>query len=344
MKLSFKIVTPIALALGLFVSTSNANACGKIELGDFDWDSAKLHSAIAGFILEHGYDCEVNVTTGSTLPIMAALYKGDIDVVMEVWYDNIVDQFKPHEDAGTVSRVGINTPDSVQGFYVDEPTATKYNLKSVEDMLKPEVAALFADPEDPSKGRMTSCISGWSCYTINLVKQHVYGLSEYYTNFDPGTGGALDAAIKGAFQKGNPIFTYYWEPTALMGSVDLVRLEEPAYDKEKWDEMMVVVNDIKENGNEQLRDTVATAYSNMQLPVGINSRLKKDEPEIVSFLENYTIESADVSKLLAHYLNEAEGEAEITAAHFLKTNDGWKKWVSSDAAQKVKNAVKNISY
>ena len=71
-------------------------------------------------------------------------------------------------------------------------------------MKDPKIAAVFKDPEDPSKGRMTSCISGWTCYTVNLVKQIEYGLDKYYTNFDPGSGGALDAAIAGAFAKKKP--------------------------------------------------------------------------------------------------------------------------------------------
>ena len=54
-------------------------------------------------------------------------------------------------------------------------------------MKDPKIAALFKDPEDPSKGRMTSCISGWTCYTVNMVKQIEYGLDKYYTNFDPGS-------------------------------------------------------------------------------------------------------------------------------------------------------------
>ncbi len=317
----------------------NAAACGKIELGDFDWNSAKLHSAIGKFVLEEGYGCKVNTTTGSTLPIMTALYKGDLDVVMEVWYDNIVDQFKPHEEAGDVKRVGVNTPDSAQGFYVDGPTARKHNLKSVEDMKNPKIAALFKDPEQPSKGRMTSCISGWSCYTINLVKHHSYGLDKFYTNFDPGSSGALDAAIKGAFDKGKSIFTYYWEPTALMGSVDLVKLEEPGFDKAAWTKMMVVVNDIKKNGVEKLRMVEATAYANMELPIGINTRLEKEEPAVVKFFSNYTLSSAQVSKLLNHYLTDADGEAEVTARHYLKTNKAWESWVPADVAKKVKAAL-----
>ena len=217
------------LASMLAVFTTSANAKCKARLGDFDWSSANIHTAITTFILEKGYGCEVSVTKGSTTPIMAAHYDGQLDVITEVWYDNIIANYEPHEKAGTIINIGVNTPDSQQAFYVDKTTADKYNLKSVDDMKDPKIAALFKDPEDPSKGRMTSCISGWTCYTVNLVKQIEYGLDKYYTNFDPGSGGALDAAIAGAFAKKKPIFTYYWAPTGLMGKVDLVRLTAVSY-------------------------------------------------------------------------------------------------------------------
>jgi ABC-type proline/glycine betaine transport system substrate-binding protein len=340
MKIKKLMSAAVITAAASLASTAHAD-CGTVQMGDFDWNSAKLHSAIAGYILENGYDCNVEVTTGSTLPIMTGLYNGDLDVVMEVWYDNIVDQFKPYEDKGVVKRIGVNTPDSGQGFYVDGPTARKHGITSVDDMLKPEIAMLFQDPENDSKGRMTSCISGWSCYTINLVKHHSYGLDQFYTNYDPGSSGALDAAIKGAFQKQQPIFTYYWEPTALMGMVDLVKLEEPAYEQGTWDAMMVVVNDIKANGVEQLVKVDATAYRDMELPVGINTRLEREEPAVADFMSHYTISSADLSKLLVHYLDpdQADGEAELTARHFLTTSSDWESWVPADVAQKVKDSL-----
>lgn len=326
---------------GLLFGLSNAAQadCGKIELGDMDWDSVNLHSAIGTFILENGYGCEVNTTKGSTIPIMASLYEQDLDVVMEVWYENIIDQFDPAEAAGKVRRVGINTPDSAQGFYIDKATADAHGIKSVEDMKNPEIAALFKDPENPSKGRMTSCISGWSCFTVNLVKHKSYGLDEFYTHFDPGNSGALDAAIIGAFDKGTPIFTYYWEPTPLMGSVDLVKLEEPAFDADIWADMMKVVDKVKTDGVEALTMVGATAYNDQALPIAINTRLDKDEPEVVEFLKNYTISSAAVSALLSHYKAEADGEADITAMHYLKTTSDWEDWVPADVAAKVKAAL-----
>ena len=201
MKFLKKLLLSFVFAGFMALGTTSANTACKVHLGDFDWDSANVHTAIASYILEKGYGCEVQATKGSTTPIMAALFDQQIDIITEVWRDNLVQLIEDNLAKGNIIELGVNTPSSTQGFYVDKPTADKYGLKSVDDMKSPEIAKLFADPEAPGKGRMTSCISGWTCYTINLVKHKVYGLDKYYTNFDPGSGGALDAAIAGAFKK-----------------------------------------------------------------------------------------------------------------------------------------------
>jgi len=327
-----------------FISTlslvgTSANAACKARLGDFDWSSANIHTAISSFILENGYGCEVSVTKGSTTPIMAAHYDKQLDVITEVWYDNIIANYEPHEKAGTIMNIGVNTPDSQQAFYVDKATAEKYNLKSVEDMKDPKIAALFKDPEDPSKGRMTSCISGWTCYTVNYVKQVEYGLDKYYTNFDPGSGGALDAAIAGAFAKKQPIFTYYWAPTGLMGKVDLVRLKEPAYEAKCWAAMSEVVEAIKANGKDAYKKSCASEYQDMALTKSVLTDWAKAHPAETEFLKKYTIPTSTVNKMLAFYEDESDGDMLLTAKEFLKTEAMWKSWVPADVAKKVEAAL-----
>ena len=105
-------------------------------MGDFDWDSANIHTAIAGYIIEKGYGCKVEATKGSTTPIMAALFDQQIDIITEVWRDNLVQLIEDNVAKGTIVELGVNTPSSTQGFYVDKPTADKYGLVSVEDMMK----------------------------------------------------------------------------------------------------------------------------------------------------------------------------------------------------------------
>ena len=327
------------LASVLAVFTTSANAACKARLGDFDWSSANIHTAITQFILEKGYGCEVSVTKGSTTPIMAAHYDKQLDVITEVWYDNIIANYEPHEKAGTIMNIGVNTPDSQQAFYVDKTTADKYNLKSVDDMKDPKIAALFKDPEDPSKGRMTSCISGWTCYTVNMVKHIEYGLDKYYTNFDPGSGGALDAAIAGAFAKKQPIFTYYWAPTGLMGKVDLVRLTEPKYSADCWNAMSQVVEAIKADGPSAYKKSCACEYQDMALTKSVLTDWAKAHPKETEFLKKYTIPTATVNKMLAFYEDESGGDMEATAVHFLKNETMWKNWVPGDVAKKVSAAL-----
>ena len=336
-KLLLSFVFVGVMALG----TTSANAGCKVHLGDFDWDSANVHTAIAGFIIKNGYGCEVEVTKGSTSPIMAAHYDQQLDVITEVWRDNIVQMHEEAVAKGQIIELGVNTPSSTQGFYVDKPTADKYGLVTVEDMMKPEIAKLFADPETPGKGRMTSCISGWTCYTINLVKHKVYGLDKYYTNFDPGSGGALDAAIAGAFKKGKPVFSYYWTPTGLMGKVDLVQLKEPAYDNACWTKMMAVVEKIKADGPDAYTDTCASAYVDMALTKSASTTFanKAENKPIIDFVKAYTLPTPEVNKSLAFYMDESGGDMEATAVNFLKGSNSWTKWVPADVAKKVKASL-----
>jgi glycine betaine/proline transport system substrate-binding protein len=313
--------------------------CGKARLADFDWNSANVHTGIVQFILEHGYGCEVETTRGSTTPIMAAHYDSQLDVVTELWYDNIVTQYDAVEAEGIIENIGINTPDSQQAFYVDRNTVDKYNIKSVLDMNNPEIAALFTDPENPDMGRMVSCIGGWTCYTINHVKQRVYGLDKFYTNFDPGSSGALAAEIAGAFAKDRPIFTYYWAPTALMGKVDLVRLTEPPYDAACWGAMMDVVEDIKANGKDVYKPTCATEYKDMSLDKSVLTAWADTHPDETAFLRAYSIPTATVNKLLAYYEDEADGDMELLAIEYLSNNSEWKSWVSAEVAANVSGAL-----
>jgi glycine betaine/proline transport system substrate-binding protein len=337
MKFINKILVLSVISLGLSMS-ANAD-CGKARLADFDWNSANVHTGIVQFILEHGYGCEVETTRGSTTPIMAAHYDSQLDIVTELWYDNIVDEYDVVEAAGIIRNIGINTPDSQQAFYVDKITADEYDLETVWDMLDPKIAALFSDPENPDMGRMVSCIGGWTCYTINLVKQRQYGLDEYYTNFDPGSSGALAAEIAGAFAKERPIFTYYWAPTALMGKVDLVRLEEPVYSEACWNAMSDVVTDMKANGIDAYKPRCASEYKDMSLDKSVLTAWADTHPEETAFLEAYSLPTATVNKLLAFYEGEADGDMELLAMEYLQNNSEWKSWVSAEVAAKVSGAL-----
>jgi glycine betaine/proline transport system substrate-binding protein len=331
----------VVLVVGAISAPGRADAACSVRIGDLNWDSANFHDQVAAFILKHGYGCQVTLIYGASLPIMTAHYQGKNDLIMELWYDNVKDQYDPAMKSGKVKQVGVNTPDSAQGWYIPR-FVQKANpgLKSVHDLVK--YKHLFKDPEEPSKGRFVNCIPGWACEIINTVKMRVYGMEKHFTNFRPGSGGALAAAIKGAYLKKKPVLAYYWAPTPLLGQLDLVQLEEPAWNEADWDDMMKHVNALKKGGVEAMGNPKkATAYRTAELPKSVTTKFAAKNPGIVAFIKKYTLSSQVVSKALAYLEKNAGGDAAVTAIHFLKTNKVWKSWVPADVVKKVEEALKS---
>lgn len=216
----------LAVALmGCSGDGGGATSKGTITFAEAGWESNQFHNAVAGIIAEEvfGYDWEE--VPGTTAVMHEGLLSGEVDVHMEEWTDNIP-QYQPDVDAGKLHELSVNFDDNYQGIYVpryviegDEERgieASAPDLKTVEDLKKyPDV---FPDPEEEGMGRMYGAISGWEVDDILSRKHEYLGLDENFIYFPPGSDAALQTAIIDAFDKGEPIAAYYWEPTAVNSS------------------------------------------------------------------------------------------------------------------------------
>lgn len=332
-----KLITGLALALPLSTAAAVAAepACEidrPVVFAGLDWDSNAFHTALASYIMEKGYGCQTDVIPGSTIPLLNGMARGDIDVTMEIWPDNVTEALKDGTERGQFADLGINFPDAVQAWFVPKylvegDDAPAKGLKSVSDL--PKYKEVFADPEEPSKGRFYNCIAGWGCEVINTKKLHAYGLLDDYVNFRPGTGAALSAAIESNVKRKKPIVFYYWGPTWVLGKIgdEVVALEEPAYDKAVWDALSA------EDDPEKV--TEATEYPLSKVHVYANTKFIEQAPKLVEFLKAYETTNAMVSKALA-YMQDTGGTAEDAAQDFLKNNkDIWTGWVPQDVAERV---------
>lgn len=302
-----------------------------------DWDSSRLHVAIARYILEHGYGCRTDELPVTAIPAVTGVVRGDLDVLMEVWTYRVPEAWTKGLASGKVVELGVNFADAVQGWFVpayviagDEargiaPRAPE--LRSVTDL--PRYKELFRDPEDPSKGRFYNCSLGWPCEVVNSKKLRAYGLEPYYTNFRAGTGEALAAAISSAYRRGKPILAYYWGPTWILGTYDLVRLEEPAYDPEVWRQLLASDNPSR-----------ATAYPLSEVVVGVNRRFHDAAPALVEFLERYETSNEMVSRLLAAMIEKAASAEEIARDFLVSRPEVWGRWVPADVEERVKASLR----
>ena len=335
----FPLAPLLAVLLLLVAPASAATPAAKCELprpvmfAGLDYDSAQFHNAVAKFIIKHGYGCAVDALPGAVIPLLNGLSRGDVDIDMEVWKDQVTEAWNKAESSGSVVDLGVNFPDAIQGwfvprFLVEGGSAPAPDLKGVKDLVK--YKDLFTDPEEPGKGRFYNCILGWNCEITNTKKLAAYGLADAFTNFRPGSGAALDAAIHAAVLRDRPIFFYYWGPTWLLGKLKdkIVQLEEPPYDPEVWAAL----------GAED-KPTAATAYPTVSVHIGANAKFVESAPKISEFLKQYETSGDIVSRMLA-YMADRNANADQAAVYFLKNSpDVWTKWVPADVAKRVTAAL-----
>lgn len=318
---------------------------GTIKLYDPQHGSTDVLNAVGGFIAKHAWGYEPELETVHNPIMWKSLPRGDIHLNFELWRINAPDVYEEVTSSGQVVDLGPSFDRAAQGFYVPayviegdeergiEPMAP--DLRSVQQLAG--YTELFADPDDPSKGRLVSCLPQWQCSEVNRAKMGAYGLLDDYNLQEPGAPAALEAAIKGAYEQGNPILAYYWEPTALAGQLDLTRLEEP-----EWtEECSQAITEVRESGNyEGAPAEAGCAYNNVAIHKGINAEFAEEAPaDFVAFLEAMLIPTDVLNEVLS-WMSENEAEPEATATHFFEAYpDIWQGWLDDQARQRVQQAL-----
>ncbi|HZJ08650.1 MAG TPA: ABC transporter substrate-binding protein [Trueperaceae bacterium] len=320
-------------------------ACAGLErpviFGELDWESAQVATWLARLVLEHGFGCETDAIPGTVVPIYQGAIRGDVDVVMEVWTDNVPEPWSEAVAAGTVEQLGLAFDDADQGWYVPrylvegdaergiEPAAP--DLRSVFDLAN--YTELFRDPERPDKGRFYNCVIGWQCELINTVKLHAYDLADDYTDFKAGTGVALAASLEGAYLRGEPWVGYYWGPTWVLGRLDLLKLDEPPFEPACW-EAFTALLDTPEAATE------ACAYPTSTAVLAFGSRFKEDAPDqLRAFFESYHGSSGMLSAALG-FMHANDVGPRDAARHLLMTRpELLRSWVDEAVAARVEAAL-----
>jgi glycine betaine/proline transport system substrate-binding protein len=249
---------------------------------------------------------------------------------MEEWTMNIP-TYDEDVAEGRLQQLSVNFDDNYQGFYVptyviegDEERgieAMAPDLKTVEDLKKyPEI---FPDEDKPEKGRVYGAIPGWDADDLMFAKYEYYGLDENFEYFRPGSDPALSAALSNAYERGEAVVGYYWEPTWLMGKYDFTALEEPEADPDTFKEG-------------------ASAIPATDTTVVMSNKFYKDEAnkDLIDFLSNYQTSSLLISEALAH-IQDTGDNYEETAKWFLKENDDLiDNWLNEEDAKAIRDYLK----
>lgn len=323
----------IALASPGLAATPWCSSGKPIRFAEIGWDSGKFHTEIVRTLLEKGYGCKTETVAGSSPITQAALLSGNLEMWVEYWQGR-TESFEAAAKEGKIQVVGeLVGGGGVEGLYVPEyvvkgdparglkPIAP--DLKSVTDLVK--YKGVFKDDEDPSKGRLVNCPTGWACEKDNNQRMKAYGLTTTYNNFRPGTGAALDAAIASAFQRGQPILFSYFAPSSILGKYKSIRLQEPAWTEKCWK----TIHDVTAEG------PCGSASPPTNLATAVWSGYAKSDPDIVAAVAKINLPLSVVNEVLAE-MNDKKIPAEKMAQDFFrKRPEIWQKWVSPQTAAKI---------
>ena len=315
----------------------------EIVFGGLDWTSALVQNGVARYIVEHGYGYPTSQIEGSTLPLFQGLRKGDVDLTMEIWLPNQAAAWNEAVKAGEVLPVGKSLEDNWQSSFLIPKYMQDANpeLDSVEDLKEDKFKDLFE--QEGGKVLLLGCIAGWGCRTMQdgddsgpgqIVGM---GLEDHVVLQDPGTSGALAAAIEAAFAKKEPLLFYYWGPTALALKLEtemggIVDLEQP-------DPSTCA-------GNSPIH---GCSFPPAEVMIAMNMELVNDAPELIAFFKNW--DWSAVNQLAAENWHGANSEAladkgasseevfTATGVAYLKNNEGWKSWVPADVLANVEAAL-----
>jgi len=323
------VVSSLAM-LALPATAQAADGCGRVTIAEMSWNSAAMLANMQQVILNEGYGCKAELVPGDTVPTITSMTeKGEPDLAPEIWPNAHKEVIAKAVDQGLVIVATKTLEDGGQeGWFVPSYMVEEHpELAAIEGIrAHPE---LFPDNEEPGKGRFYSCPAGWQCQIVNENLMKAYGLADTFTAFDPGSGPGLAGAIAKAYERREPVFAYYYGPTAVLGKYDMVMVGGMTHDPETWD--CVTSMDCE--------DPKPNAYPPSDVLTLATVSFKERAPDAFAFVSSVSVPNRVINEVLA-WQEDSQATAEGAALHFLETYpEVWTPWVPTEVAEKVKAAL-----
>jgi len=331
-----KLLISMVAAGTMFGMSTSANACGDVSMADWNWASGSLMANVDGFILENGYDCNVELVPGATTTTFASMNeKGQPSVAGELWINAVREPLFAAMDEGRLHSVQEGPiTDLGEGWWVP-PHVLEQNpdLKTVMDFI--ERPDLFPHPEDPSKGAFVGCPAGWGCQLSNINLFRAFEMEKKgWILVDPGSQAGLDGSMSKAAERGDNWIGYYWAPTAMIGKYNMQLLPWgiPFAGSENWDGCIA-------KAEQDCADPKPSAWTNSEVHTVITDEFKKNGGVAVDYFNGRVFPGSVMNSMLV-YMQDEQASGEDAAIEFLiRHEDLWTTWVSADVAAKVKAAL-----
>ncbi len=262
-----------------------------VVIGSPNWPSVQATAYILKVVLEENLGLEVEVQNGTNPVVFEAMEKGSMHVHPEVWLPNQDNLHNTYvKENGTV-LMNPNGVSAFQGICATKHTAETLGVSKITDLTDPSIASQF-DSNGDGKGEVWIGATGWASTNIEKIRAKSYGYDQTLdlTEMDETLAMAnLDAAV----QQKKPFVFFCYTPHHMFELHDLVILEEPAHDPDKW-----IVFQPTDDPNWLENSSAGVAWKNANLHIHYAKSLEESQPEAAEVLSNVKLSTDQVSAMV----------------------------------------------
>lgn len=308
-----------AAAVSLIAFAGVAQAAD-VVIGVPNWPSVRVTGHVLKVVLEDNYGLEVEMQNGTNPVVFEAMDSGAMHVHPEVWLPNQInlhDQFV--QDKETV-RYNPNGVEAFQGMCVTKGTADRTGIVNLSDLTDPDMAKNF-DTDGDGMGEIWIGASGWASTNVEKIRAKSYGYDQTMNLKEMDETLALAEVDNAVAQDANIVFFCY-TPHHMFALHDLVILEEPAHDPEKW----VVIQPTDDP--EWLENSDApVAWDLAYLHIHYASELEDKYPEAARMLSQVSLDTDTVSAMTYALVVEKQDPAEFARTWVDENQDIVDSWL-----------------
>ena len=317
-KLNFK---PVVFASAMVLGSGSAMAAESVKIGAPAWTGAQAIAHLIQEIVVTRIGGSAELVPGNNAAIFQAMDqgKGDIDVHPDVWLPNqqtFTDKYV--DGAGTVA-LSSNFYEGKQNFCVTKAFSEANNVTSIFDLARPEIAELM-DSDGNGKGEVWIGAPGWASANVNEVKVRDYGLMPFMEPIRADQA-VMTARVGDSVKKNEGYAFYCYSPHAIWFQHDIVRLEEPAFDPEKY-----IALQPSDDPDWFKKSRVMTEDALKKVQIAYSKSLTERSPAIADLLANIALDG-DVVSSFAFEIEGGKDPADVAKDWVAANSDRVDSWL-----------------
>lgn len=277
------------------------------------WSASRLNAEVAKNLIENELGHPVELTEVNENDAMfTGLADGSVDAVLEIWPSGITEAETSYFDDGTVVNIGeLGAVGRIGWFIPRQVLDENPELATWEGFATPAAAALFATAETGDRGRFLGTDPSYSQFDEQIITNLGLPFDVQYSGSEPATIAELDARVAAD----EAVVMYWWTPTAAVAKYDLVKVELPE------------VTDACTESAAASDGGYECDYPEDVLIKAASAQLGEKAPDVLAFLEAFTLSTDDQLEMLPAFEIDGEDPAAVAATWIASHEETWRAWL-----------------